>query len=76
MRVNLPYETWNYLAEINKERKDNSNTSIVPFLYEGQTLEDILKDDSTSVLSKQIPMGYREFKGPIFFIDATFSIYK
>ena len=66
MRVNLPYETWNYLAEIKKGR----------IIATHQTLEDILKDDSTSVLSKQISMGYREFKGPIFFIDATFSLYK
>lgn len=76
MRVNLPYETWNYLAEIKGGRITATHQLSPFFLYEGQTLEDILKDDSASILSKQIPMGYREFKGTIFFNDATFSLYK
>jgi len=71
MRVNLPAESWSYLATLKDGRIIATHSSGMWVDSEDRPLKDILEE--VSPLDKPVPVGYGEFNNTIYFNGAEFS---
>ena len=73
MRVNLPAESYSYIATV-KDGKITATHSSGVWVDPDRPLNEILND--LYPLEKQIPVGFDEFNNTIFFNGAEFSEYE